>query len=70
MTVPQKVKQCIASLKSANSSLETFALDTDNQAAKQIFQSAASQTKTIADTLESRLREIEGQEPQYKQTKS
>lgn len=70
MTVPSKVKQCIASLKSANASLETFALDTDNPAAKQLFQSAASQTKTIADSLESRLTEIEGQEPQYKQTQS
>ncbi len=65
MTVPTKVKQCIANLKSANASLEGFALDTDNQAAKQLFQSAAAQTKTIADSLESRLGEIEGQEPQY-----
>ena len=67
MTVPLKVKQCVASLKSANASLEGFALDTDNPTAKQLYQSAAAQTKTIADSLESRLSEIEGQEPQYKQ---
>ena len=70
MTVPAKVKQCIASLKSANASLETFALDTENRAVKQLFQSAASQTRSITDSLESRLREIESQEPQYKQTQS
>lgn len=68
MTVSQKVKQCIASLKSANAQLESFALDTQNQAAKQLFQSAASQCRSLVDGLESRLREIEQQEPQYRAT--
>lgn len=66
MTVPQKVQQCIASLKSANASLETFALDTQNQAAQGIYQSAARQTKALVDSLETRLQEIESQ-PQYPQ---
>ncbi|MDT8860085.1 DUF1657 domain-containing protein [Alkalihalobacillus sp. MEB130] len=67
MTVATKFKQTIAGLKSAQASLETFALDTDNQQAKQLFQQAAQQTQTIVDGLEPRLQQIEQEEPQYKQ---
>lgn len=66
MTVPEKVQQCIASLKSANASLESFALDTQDQSAKTVYRSAARETKALVDSLEARLREIESQ-PQYRQ---
>jgi hypothetical protein len=67
MTVISDVKQTIASLKSAQASLETFALATDNQSAKQIYQTAAQQTQQIVDSLNPRLQEIQKEEPQYAQ---
>lgn len=66
MTVITQVKQTIAGLKSAQASLETFALGTDNQSAKQLYQDCAKQAQTIIDTIEPRLQEIEQEEPQYK----
>ena len=67
MTVGTQVKQTIAGLKSAQASLETFALGTDNQQAKQLYQSAAQQTQAVIDSIQPRLQEIEQEEPQYKQ---
>ncbi|MGI6551419.1 MAG: DUF1657 domain-containing protein [Syntrophomonadales bacterium] len=66
MTVSSQIKQTLSSLKSAQASLESFALETQNQQAKQLFANAAQQTKSIVDSLEPRIREIESQEPQYK----
>lgn len=66
MTVASQVKQTVAGLKSAQASLEGFALQTENQQAKQMFQNMAQQTQTIVDTLSPRLQEIEQEEPQYK----
>lgn len=67
MTVISQVKQTIAGLKSAQASLEQFALETDNQSAKQLYQTTAAQTETVVQTLEPRLQQIEEEEPQYKQ---
>ncbi|RBW67392.1 DUF1657 domain-containing protein [Bacillus taeanensis] len=67
MTVVNQVKQTLAGLKSAQASLETFALQTDNQQAKQTFQTCAQQTQTIVDSINSRLQEIQQEEPQYNQ---
>ncbi len=67
MTVATKMKQTVAGLKSAQASLETFALETENQQAKQLFQQLASQTQAIIDGLEPRLQEIMQEEPQYRQ---
>ncbi|WP_031513940.1 DUF1657 domain-containing protein [Desulfofalx alkaliphila] len=66
MTVGSQVKQTLAGLKSAHASLETFALQTQNQKAKQLYAEAAQQVKSIVDSLEPRIQEIESQEPQYK----
>ena len=67
MTVGTQVKQALAGLKSAQASFETFALATDNHNAKQLYQQAAQQTKTVLDSLEPRLQEIQSEEPQYNQ---
>jgi hypothetical protein len=67
MTVGAQVKQTIAGLKSAQASLETFALGTENQQAKQLYQTAAQQTQSIIDSIQPRLQEIEQEEPQYKE---
>ncbi|MCG9967360.1 DUF1657 domain-containing protein [Pelotomaculum terephthalicicum JT] len=66
MTVGSQVKQTLSGLKSAQASLESFALQTQNQQAKQLYTNAAQQTKSIIDTLEPRINDIENQEPQYK----
>jgi hypothetical protein len=67
MTVGTQVKQALTSLKSAQASLETFALATDNQNAKKLYQDAAQQTQAVLDSLEPRLQEILTEEPQYNQ---
>ncbi|MBE3569892.1 MAG: DUF1657 domain-containing protein [Bacillales bacterium] len=67
MTIISQVKQTLAGLKSAQASFETFALGTDNQQAKQLYQDAAKQTQQLVDSLSSRVQQIEQEEPQYKQ---
>lgn len=67
MTVATQVNQTLAGLKSAQASFETFALQTENKQAKQLYQNAAQQTQSIIDSLEPRLNEIQTEEPQYKQ---
>jgi hypothetical protein len=67
MTVINNLKQTISGLKSAQASLEGFALATDNQQAKQLYQNAAQQTQTIVDSLNPRLQQVEQEEPQYRQ---
>jgi hypothetical protein len=67
MTVINNIKQTVAGLKSAQASLEGFALATDNQQAKQLYQDAAQQTQSIVDTLTPRMNEVEQEEPQYTQ---
>lgn len=66
MTVASDVKTCVASLKSAQASLETFALATQNQEAKTLFTNAAGQTEQILQQVESRIQQLENEEPQYK----
>lgn len=67
MTVIKNLKQTIAGLKSAQASLEGFALETDNQQAKQLYQNTAQQTQLVIDQLSPRLQQVEQEEPQYKQ---
>jgi hypothetical protein len=67
MTVVNQVKTTLAGLKSAQASLETFALGTDNQQAKSLYENAAKQTQSVIDSIEPRLQEVEQEEPQYKQ---
>lgn len=67
MTVINDVKTTLAGLKSAQASFETFALSTENQQAKQLYQDAATQTQSVIDNVEPRVQQIEQEEPQYKQ---
>ena len=67
MTVINNVKTTLAGLKSAQASLETFALSTDNQQAKDLYKSLAQQTQSIVDSLNPRIEEMEQEEPQYRQ---
>ncbi|OZU89330.1 hypothetical protein CIL03_06325 [Virgibacillus indicus] len=67
MTVGTKMQQAIAGCESTLASLKTFALDTDDQNAKQMFQNMAQQQQTIVDNLNARLQYIQSEEPQFKQ---
>jgi ElaB/YqjD/DUF883 family membrane-anchored ribosome-binding protein len=67
MTVATQIKQTLAGLKSAQASLETFALQTDNQQAKQTYENCAQQAQSLVDSLSKRVQEIEQEEPQYQQ---
>ncbi|WP_102026345.1 DUF1657 domain-containing protein [Salirhabdus sp. Marseille-P4669] len=66
MTVSAQVKQTLAGLKSAQASLEQFALQTQDKQAKQMYDSAAQQAKAIVQSLEPRVTQIEQEEPEYK----
>lgn len=66
MTIGSQVKTTLASLKSAQANLETFALGTQNKQAKQAYTEAAQNTKSIVDMLEQRVTSMEQEEPQYK----
>lgn len=66
MTVSAQVKQTLASLKGAQASLETFALSTQNKQAKDLYAKAALATQEICNTLQSRVTDLENEEPQYK----
>jgi hypothetical protein len=66
MTVSAQVKQTLAGLKSAQASLEQFALQTQDKQAKQMYDSAAQQAMSIVQTLEPRVQQIEQEEPEYK----
>ena len=67
MTVISQVQQTLAGLKSAQASFETFALQTENKQAKQMYQQAATQTQAIVDSLSPRVDQMIQEEPQYKQ---
>lgn len=67
MTVINQVKTAVAGLKSAQASFETFALSTDNQSAKALYQEAAQQTQAVVDSISPRIEQIEQEEPQYKE---
>lgn len=66
MTISSQVKTCVSSLKSAQASLEQFALGTQNQEAKTLFTNAAEQTQQIVDQVQTRVQQLENEEPQYK----
>ena len=67
MTVGTKIQQTIASCESTLANLDSFALETQDQAAKTTFQSLAQQQRSILDQLNQRLQYIQNEEPQYKQ---
>ncbi|TDF98136.1 DUF1657 domain-containing protein [Paenibacillus piri] len=66
MTVGSQVKTCLASLKSAQASLEQFALNTQNQDAKNAFTTASQTTQQVINDIQSRVQQLENEEPQYK----
>lgn len=66
MTVGTKLHQTLASCESALANFKTFALDTNNQQAKQIYtQLANTMEQQIVNPLKTRVNQVEQQEPQF-----
>ncbi|MTI82905.1 MAG: DUF1657 domain-containing protein [Firmicutes bacterium] len=66
MTVGTKMHQTLASLEGAAANIKTFALDTQDKTAKDMFTNLSQQLDGINQQLRGRLNYIEEQEPQYK----
>lgn len=66
MTVGQKMHQTLAGLEGTAANLKTFALETQDKNAQQMFNNLSGQVEDIYNTLKSRVNYIESQEPQYK----
>ena len=67
LTVGTQIQQAIATVQSASASMKTFALETQDQQAKQTFEQLAQTLDSALDTLKGRQKYIEQQEPQFKQ---
>jgi hypothetical protein len=67
MTVGTQMQQAIATVQSAAASMKTFALETQDQQAKQTFEQLSQSLESALDILQGRQKYIEEQEPQYKQ---
>ncbi len=67
LTVGTQVQKAIASVENVSASMKTFALETQDKSAKQMFQQLAQTFDGALDTLKQRQQYIESQEPQYKQ---
>ncbi|CAK7075990.1 DUF1657 domain-containing protein [Tissierella carlieri] len=67
MTVMTKLETALAGAKGLAADLKTFSLDTDDQTAKQMFNSLASNAENMAQMLENRVNYLKNQEPQYDQ---
>lgn len=66
MTVGTKMHQTLASLEGAAADFKTYALETQDQGAKQMFIDLNRQLEGICQTLRGRVNYVEQQEPQYK----
>jgi hypothetical protein len=67
MTVQTQIQTAIASAQSVEASLQQFALETQNQQAKQLFQQLSQQQKNIVTQLEGRYQQVLEEEPQFNQ---
>ncbi|GAA0721098.1 DUF1657 domain-containing protein [Clostridium malenominatum] len=66
MTVGTQMQQAIAGIQSASATMKTFALETEDKAAKKDFQQLAQTFDDALEVLKGRQEYIEQQEPQYK----
>ena len=67
MTVATQMKQAIAGVQSSAATMKTFALQTEDEAAKKDFQQLAKTFDDALLILQGREEYIEQQEPQYRE---
>ncbi len=65
MTVATQMQQTIANCQSVLANLNTFALETEDQNVKKMYQTMAQQQQVILDNLDARFSYIKAEEPQY-----
>ncbi len=61
------MQQTIASAESVAANLKQFALETQDQQAKQMFGQLSQSVDNVVSSLQSRLTYIQQEEPQYRQ---
>ncbi len=66
MTVGSKIKQTLASLKGANSTLQIYAAQSQDVETQDVYHAALDMTSEVIQDLEIRLQTVEYEEPQYK----
>lgn len=66
MTVGTQVRETLANAKSVQANFETFALQTKDEVAKEKYSAAAEQIQEIINGLETRMEQIELEEPSFK----
>lgn len=66
MTVASQLKQTIAGLKGAKSTLEIYHLQSQDGELKSAYQNASETAGEVIKDLEDRLKVLEFEEPQYK----
>lgn len=67
MTVGTQMSKAIATVQNAAATMKTFALETEDQEAKQTFRQLAKTFDDALATLQGRQQYVEKQEPQYRQ---
>lgn len=66
MATVNKLEQALTSAQGLSAQLKTFAMDTNDKQAKQIFNQLAQTTQNTAQVLQSRLDFMKSEEPQYR----
>ncbi len=66
MTAISKVKQTLATLKGAESTLEMYSLQERDEKSRNIYTEASKEINDIKKDLEKRIGFMEFEEPQYK----
>ncbi|MGD8399452.1 MAG: DUF1657 domain-containing protein [Bacillota bacterium] len=67
MTVATQLQKAVVSVESVASSMKTFALETQDQQARQMYGQLAQTFDDALNTLKARQKYLEQQEPQYRQ---
>lgn len=66
MTVASQIKQTLASLKGAQGTLRVYSMQSRSKETRLMFTKAVEETHRIIEDLESRIKILEFEEPQYK----
>lgn len=66
MTIGAQVKQCLASLKSAEAGLSRLALISQDEESQRLFHETMTVTEEVITDLKKRIGELEREEHQYK----
>lgn len=66
MTVASQLKQTLATLKGAESTLLIYSLQSREEDEKEVYKEALEVTGMVVNDLEDRIKVLEYEEPQYK----